>query len=451
MQTPTFYRAEIIFCQEAITITKAIIEQHKENFAASFYNHMLDNTEAAHFLSPEVIQAHLKPGLQVWLEKVFSVADEDSLNKMLAIQRHVGEVHARIEIPIGLVTQGFRLLKHKIHDELLKTDASTSLILAAVLRIETLLDIALEEMSHAFIASHTKNARIDEAYKIVAAGQNLSLEKERQVSALLEWENKLFRALTTNQTLNHVTKLSESAFGLWLHHKASLLFDQTNESKKIDLLIAKIDNETLPSLIGSNEEHTQNQTQTIRQLVSDIEQITYLLSTIFDRFIGLEVGKDAMTQLFNRRFLSTILRHEIELHRKRKDEFAVLMIDIDHFKQINDLHGHDMGDKVIQHVATTLISQVRAGDFVFRYGGEEFLVLLTEITPHQALAIAEKLRHKIAHTPISLADPLPVHLSVSVGLAQYDGHPDYQRLISRADAALYEAKEAGRNRCVVAS
>ncbi len=104
-----------------------------------------------------------------------------------------------------------------------------------------------------------------------------------------------------------------------------------------------------------------------------------------------ESGRYALTQLFNRRYLETILNYEIEFNIKQGSQFAVLYIDIDHFKRINDLYGHDRGDLVLAEIADLLLKSVRAGDYVFRYGGEEFLVVLTNTTALHAKDIAEKL------------------------------------------------------------
>ena len=117
-----------------------------------------------------------------------------------------------------------------------------------------------------------------------------------------------------------------------------------------------------------------------------------------------------------------------------------------HFKRVNDEHGHDAGDRVLQQVAAQIVAQVRAGDFVFRYGGEEFLAVLAEIDEARAMVVAEKIRQRIEELEVSLSGGRSIRLTVSIGLAANDGHPDYQRLIDRADRALYVAKNAGRNR-----
>lgn len=129
----------------------------------------------------------------------------------------------------------------------------------------------------------------------------------------------------------------------------------------------------------------------------------------------------------------------------------MLMLDIDHFKQVNDQFGHDGGDRVLQSLASVLGNQMRASDFVFRYGGDEFLVVLGEVDAERAESIAESLRQRVANADILLAANPSVKVTLSIGVAAFDGHPDYLRLVERADKALYSAKHDGRNRCVVAA
>ena len=130
---------------------------------------------------------------------------------------------------------------------------------------------------------------------------------------------------------------------------------------------------------------------------------------------------------------------------------AVLFVDIDDFKSINDGHGHDAGDRALQHVAGLLGQLTRGSDYLFRYGGEEFVVVLVAASESQAAVIAESLRRQIAQSPVALANGQVLGVTASIGVAGHDGHPDYERLMERADAAMYEAKRSGRNRVVVAS
>ena len=157
---------------------------------------------------------------------------------------------------------------------------------------------------------------------------------------------------------------------------------------------------------------------------------------------------DPLTGLLNRRAIDEALAAEVQRARRLGVPFSVLMLDVDHFKPINDTHGHAAGDRALQHLATLLTSQMRDIDRVGRYGGEEFVVLLPGTPQEQAHGLAQRLCEKVAALPPMWRDtPLPV--TVSIGLAEWLGDSDgLPALLARADAALYRAKEGGRNRVV---
>ena len=163
--------------------------------------------------------------------------------------------------------------------------------------------------------------------------------------------------------------------------------------------------------------------------------------------------RDGLTGVHNRRYLDETLAHAISQARERHAPIALVMLDIDHFKQVNDNYGHLAGDDCLRAVADVLRQQVREGDdFVARYGGEEFVVLLPGATKEQAARRAELLRTEIAALCIE-GHGETIKLTVSLGLASLDGQnirsgPD--NLIRAADAALYRAKREGRNRLVIA-
>ncbi len=154
---------------------------------------------------------------------------------------------------------------------------------------------------------------------------------------------------------------------------------------------------------------------------------------------------DKLTGLANRYGLGTsgieIFQNSIE----RDQFFSVLMIDIDHFKQINDTYGHSYGDAVLQSIAMTIRGQIRSNDYAVRYGGEEFVVLLPELSTREALIVAERLRIKISQMKIDKERKFP---TVSIGIyAAVPGTMDIlHEFIRKADLALYTAKESGRNR-----
>jgi diguanylate cyclase (GGDEF)-like protein len=154
---------------------------------------------------------------------------------------------------------------------------------------------------------------------------------------------------------------------------------------------------------------------------------------------------DALTGLLNRYGLQHVLVREVAETRRYNRPLSCLMIDLDYFKSVNDLHGHAAGDVSLQQVANVLTDNVRGSDIVFRYGGEEFLVLLPETELEGALSLAEKIRH--AAYSRSFGDGERIFpLTLSAGVATLWDHESGNDMIARADMALYQAKEQGRNR-----
>ncbi len=157
---------------------------------------------------------------------------------------------------------------------------------------------------------------------------------------------------------------------------------------------------------------------------------------------------DPLTQVLNRRALTDRLMSELDRARRYGHSVAVLMLDLDHFKAINDTRGHLVGDGVLKDIAEILRSAVRSADFVARYGGEEFVIVLPETSLDGAVTFAERLRERIAATTFQGGVGVQLTLSVSIGVSLFPGPriTSVDDLLAAADTALYRAKADGRNR-----
>lgn len=155
--------------------------------------------------------------------------------------------------------------------------------------------------------------------------------------------------------------------------------------------------------------------------------------------------RDELTGLHNRRHVMELLEYEKNRSSRGANIFCLAMLDIDHFKSVNDNYGHQAGDKVLREVAILIKNNLRNAEFCGRYGGEEFLIVLTQTDIQGALVCAERVRANIEHAgfPGMGAD---FKVTVSIGLSEYQACEDIEKIISRADEALYSAKNHGRNR-----
>lgn len=156
---------------------------------------------------------------------------------------------------------------------------------------------------------------------------------------------------------------------------------------------------------------------------------------------------DTLTRLMNRRGITVSLIDAMAQAERYDHPLAIAMADIDHFKMVNDTHGHEAGDKVLVEVASLLSEALRMPDKVGRYGGEEFLVVLPHTTLTQAKKIAERMRVAVGEWAFKYGGKSST-VTISIGLTQYRKGEDLEQLLSRVDQALYQAKAAGRNKVI---
>jgi two-component system cell cycle response regulator len=163
--------------------------------------------------------------------------------------------------------------------------------------------------------------------------------------------------------------------------------------------------------------------------------------------LRMQETHDSLTQLFNRAAVLEALEREVVRSNREKHPMAVIMADIDHFKDINDTYGHQAGDAVLRETARRILSSFRAYDFVGRYGGEEFLIVVPSSELAMAVELAERLRQNIAAQPVDFDQAtIPVTMSLGVAVSAVGERNQPAELLRHADEALYAAKRGGRNR-----
>lgn len=158
---------------------------------------------------------------------------------------------------------------------------------------------------------------------------------------------------------------------------------------------------------------------------------------------------DGLTGMHNRRYFDDALREYLAAFKRIDKPIGMIILDLDHFKKVNDTHGHDVGDEVLRQVSICLQEFTRYHDVVARLGGEEFAILSPNINDRQLFDLADRIRRAVAQLMINTGN-VTVKVTVSAGVAIWDGHETGDDLYRRADKQLYEAKRAGRNRVCVA-
>lgn len=161
--------------------------------------------------------------------------------------------------------------------------------------------------------------------------------------------------------------------------------------------------------------------------------------------LEFQARRDPLTGMNNRLSLQEFAETQMAMALRNQSPMAVILFDLDHFKQINDQHGHQAGDQALKVVAECVGSVTRGSDTAFRVGGEEFLVVLSDASARQAVAVAERFRGALAQTPVEL-EQTTLHLTASFGVVEWkSGQESWDDLVRRADQALYQAKRAGRD------
>ena len=174
----------------AATLLASLSAESPPGLAHHFYDVLLEDPRASRFLSHDQVRLRLKPAMQRWLQQILT-ATPDSINALVAAQRVIGDVHARVGIPVDLVARGARVLKHRLFDRIIAQADESTTAFAAIHCLSASMDIALEGMTLAYTHARERSSRTDAAYRLFSLVQNVSTERERQRALLLDWENAL--------------------------------------------------------------------------------------------------------------------------------------------------------------------------------------------------------------------------------------------------------------------
>lgn len=418
-----------------------------------FYERMQQNPRAKGFLDQERVQKRLRASLRQWMIDLFSTLDAEQIPGAIRRQIEVGTVHARIRLPIELIPAGIRVLKRGIRRRIHFTALDTDERLTAQLYVSDLLHLADGLMNQAYFHDTQDVIRNDEAFRLIAQKRGSSFEKARQRAALSEWaETLLIAAWNPKEKLN-ITRLRDSEFGIWMHHKGAVLFEGSDEFASILETIDIMDQRVLPELhaVRSDREGTDKIINTVKQL---LDLIRYKLNDLFESTFAKEEGLDHETQLPDRRYLPAILAREMKAHQASGRNFCLLLIELQ-FPSIGEHQNQGTRNRLLQASVEAVATCVRTTDHLFRFNEHQLLVVAVECNrvaaSDLAVAMGERLRSRVNTANVQGSwKPISPSISISIGIAEYDRHPDYQYFIQRVEAALAEAITSKRTRIVLA-
>ncbi|WP_299238934.1 sensor domain-containing diguanylate cyclase [Sulfurihydrogenibium sp.] len=267
------------------------------------------------------------------------------------------------------------------------------------------------------------------------------LSVEKGINIHLNIKNKLYKSLFSGKNQVEIKSAEECEFSEWLKDSLIDLVNDKNIIKEIESLHEKFHLIAQKILKGKD-----NFTKVL--LLRDLEdaslKLIYLLNKIYTENLSHIAIYDKLTQVYNRVLLDSILYKLAKYSKRHKLPISIIMLDIDNFKGINDTYGHLEGDRVLKVVASIIKSSIRESDYIFRYGGEEFLTLLPNTDINGAVVVGEKIRRNIENFDFGLDRKI----TISCGIKQIENFDNPYLDIEEADKYLYVAKKTGKNRCI---
>lgn len=443
-----------LFAVTALNIREAVstvVRDGADALTNDFYERMLLNPRAGRFMDQERVQKRLRASLRQWMIDLFSTLEAEQIPDAIKRQVEVGVVHARIRLPVDLIPAGIRVLKRGIRRRIDFTALDSDERLTAQIYVSDLLHLADGLMNQAYFHDTQDVARNDEAFRLITQKRGSSFERARQRAALSEWAEMLLLATWNPKQELNITRLRDSEFGIWMHHKGAVLFEGSDEFASILEAIDTMDQRVLPGLHAVRSDHagTDKVIKSIKQL---LDLIRYKLNDLFESTSAKDDGLDHETQLPDRRYLPAVLAREMMAHQTNGRSFCLMLIEVQ-FPSIKDHQSQGTRNRMLHASVDAVAACARTTDHLFRFSEHQLLLIAVECdrgaAGDMAVAMSEALRNKV-NTGNVQGSWRPISPSISIGIAEYDRHPDYQYFIQRVETALAEAIATKRTRIAIA-
>lgn len=328
---------------------------------------------------------------------------------------------------------------------------------AKLVKTANLLREAIPKMSQLNIPLTPENYHVWYEYTMGSC-----LELNRTIDKLLK-DNTTFTPDINQELYNtHIYRPPEESFQQSIQKLVTTLFEKitgmtkttqsfsTSLEKYNDVLKHDPDIDTIADLIVNLIDDTDSVLESNQSMESMLEAMNEEIDILRNNLQALnkEAFTDKLTAVPNRRAFDKKIEHLFDDYHNEQQVFSLLLIDIDHFKQFNDTHGHTVGDRVLKYVAGVMTGGIKGDDMLARYGGEEFVVLLPNTSYEDAIAVGNHIREKVSSNKLvdnNAQQKVLGYVTVSIGVAAINEKDNLDSIVERADKTLYLAKERGRN------
>lgn len=365
-----------------LELIRQAVQPAAAQIAVHFYEHMMQREAAHHFLSSDLVQQRLLASMTKWVQDVFAERhSREEVASFVDYQLLIGQVHARIDLPPHLLNEGVRELKQDVARRLQDRGIPAATLVQVTQQVHLLLDIVAALMNESYFSNMVSTERQSQSMQSQLIGSDVAIQCERLRAGLFDWLRRVVMLVYQQERgdISKLPRLKHSDFGLWVAHKAEMFFFNSPEVAEMRLLIEQSDGLLEAMVAAHHRQDRQAFDAGLEQLNETVSKASWQLSSLVDHCLHTDNARDPLTKLLSRRFLDAVLQKETSYSIRNGLNYALLMVDLDHFKQINDTYGHETGDRILAEAAELLQANIRAGDFLFRYGGEEFLVVVTDI------------------------------------------------------------------------
>jgi len=328
---------------------------------------------------------------------------------------------------------------------------------AKLVKTANLLREAIPKMSQLNIPLTPENYHV--WYEYTMGG---CLELNKAIDKLLKDDTTFTSAINQELYSTYIYTAPEESFQQSIQKLVTTLFKKitgmTRKTQNFSSSLEKYNNilkrdpdiDTIASLIFNLIDDTDSVLKTNQSMESMLEAMNEEVDILRNNLQALnkEAFTDKLTAVPNRRAFDKKIEHLCDDYHNEQQVFSLLLIDIDHFKQFNDTHGHTVGDRVLKYVAGVMTGGIKGDDMLARYGGEEFVVLLPNTSYEDAIAVGNHIREKVSSNKLvdnNAQQKVLGYVTVSIGVAAINEKDNLDSIVERADKALYLAKERGRN------